>query len=616
MLRTQRLRHMPRPSRLWRLASTMMGDGVTNAATDIDAVTLAVVSGVLSSTVNQMTLTMERTARSPVFKLVRDFSNAVFDSQARMAVQGEDLPIHLGSLMHATKAVAGYFADDIRPGDLFYHNDPVTGGSHLQDMCMFKPVFVDGELVFWASNKAHMDDTGGSVAGGYNPLAEDMYAEGIRMPPLRIHDGGVPRRDTIDLIVASVRTGTQQRSDMGAQLAALSIAERNLVALVRRYGRETVAAAVERILDIGEQNMREAIGSMPDGVYAGSSPVEDDGRSGELVIESRVEIEGEEMRVAISSPPQVGSYINSYWANTLSSVYYGVLMYAAIPVPYNEGLYRPIEVDLGPLGTLTNASYPAACGAATTTVGDNIADAVRVALSQASPERTVAGWCHCAGTNQVGVDPRTGEYYTFNMIIGTGGGGGATWGLDGWHCMNTAAGAGGILAGDVELLEHEFPIQIHRYELRPDSAGAGRWRGGLGPVFELEVLDHDAELVLWGEGTQNPSVGLLGADSRRTEVKLARRYLVTDGQAAELQPHGIVPIAAGQRLRTCPAGGGGVGDPLERGADVVREDVANGLVSLEAAREEYGVVVDPETLALDARVTQALRRKVARGRDA
>ena len=513
--------------------------------------------------------------------------------------------------MHATKAVADYFADDVKEGDVFYHNDPETGGSHLQDMCMFKPIFVDGELVFWASNKGHMDDTGGSVAGGYNPLAEDMYAEGLRMSPLRIHDGGAPRRDVIDLIVGSVRTSAQQRNDMGAQLAALSIAERNLVALVRRYGKGTVAAAVERILDIGEQNMRAAIASMPDGVYEGSSPVEDDGRSGELLIESRVEVDGDKMRVAISGPAQVNSYINSYWANTLSSVYYGVLMYAAIPVPYNEGLYRPIEVDVGPPGTLTNASYPAACGAATTTVGDNIADAVRVALSQAAPEHTVAGWCHCAGTNQVGIDPRTGDYYTFNMIIGTGGGGGATWGLDGWHCVNTAAGAGGILAGDVELLEHEFPVQIHRYELRPDSAGAGRWRGGLGPDFEVEVLDHDADLVLWGEGTKYPSVSLLGAEASSAEVKLARRYLIANGQESELQPHGIVHIEAGQRLRTCPAGGGGVGDPLERELDAVLADVGNGLVSVDAAREEYGVAVDPESLELDAERTAALRQTAA-----
>src|SRR5262245_37424272 len=247
---------------------------MTAVSPQVDSITLAVISGVLGSTVRQMTLTMERTARSPIFKLAHDYSNAVFDWVPRMAVQGADLPIHLGSLTWATKSVAAYFGDDVHEGDVFYHNDPSTGGSHYQDMCMFKPVFHEGEIVFWAANKAHMDDTGGDVPGGYNPLAEEIYSEGLRITPLRIYDRGVPRRDVIDLIVQSVATDAQQRHDMGAQLAALQIAERNLLAIVERYGGATARAAVERILDIGEQNMRSAIASMPDGVYEGSAPVE------------------------------------------------------------------------------------------------------------------------------------------------------------------------------------------------------------------------------------------------------------------------------------------------------------------------------------------------------
>jgi N-methylhydantoinase B len=579
----------------------------------IDSITLAVIAGVLNSTVRQMTLTMERTARSPIFKLAHDYSNAVFDWVPRMAVQGADLPIHLGSLMHATKAVAAYFGDDVHAGDVFYHNDPASGGSHYQDMCMFKPVFFEDEILFWAANKAHMDDTGGDVAGGYNPLSEEIYAEGLRITPLRIHDRGVPRRDVLDLIVNNVRTQAQQRNDMGAQLAALQIAERNLLALLGRYGREVVRAAVDRILDIGEENMRRAIDAMPDGVFEGSAPVEDDGRSGEMEVRCRLEIEGDEMRVAISSPPQARSYINSYWANTLSSIYYGVLTYAAIPLPYNEGLYRPIHADVGEPGTLTNASFPAPCSASTTTIGDNITDAVRDALSKAAPQRAVAGWAHCAGTNQIGTDPRTNEFYTFNMIIGTGGGGGATYGLDGWHCLNTTAGGGGILTGDIELLEHEYPVKIHRYELRPDSAGAGRWRGGLAPVFEEEPDGHEAELVLWGEGFKYPAPGLLGARSGSLEGKVARKYLLEDGVATELPWHGVVPIRSGQVLRTCPPGGGGVGDPFERDVAAVLADVRDGLVSIEAARGEYGVAVDPATVTVDVAETARLRSRPRRG---
>jgi N-methylhydantoinase B len=554
-----------------------------------------------------MTLTMERTARSPIFKLAHDYSNAVFDWVPRMAVQGADLPIHLGSLMHATKSVAAYFADDVQAGDVFYHNDPASGGSHYQDMCMFKPVFHEGEIVFWAANKAHMDDTGGDVAGGYNPQSEEIYAEGLRITPLRIYDRGVARRDVIDLIVKNVRTEAQQRNDMGAQLAALQIAERNLLGLVTRYGADTVRAAVDRILDIGEQNMRRAIAAMPDGVYDGSSPVEDDGRSGELEVRCRVEIAGDEMKVAISSPPQVRSYINSYWANTLSSIYYGVLTYAGIPLPYNEGLYRPIDADVGAPGTLTNALFPAPCSASTTTIGDNITDAVRDALSHAAPRKAVAGWAHCAGTNQIGVDPRTGDFYTFNMIVGTGGGGGATYGLDGWHCLNTTAGGGGILTGDIELLEHEYPVTIHRYELRTDSAGAGHWRGGLGPVFEEEPDNHDADLVLWGEGFKYPAPGILGARSGLAESKVARKFLLRGGETVDLPWHGVVPIRVGEVLRTCPPGGGGVGDPFERDPEAVADDVRNEFVSVDAARDEYGVVIDPDTGEIDVAATNALR---------
>jgi N-methylhydantoinase B len=527
-----------------------------------------------------------------------------------MVVQGEDLPIHLGSLMSATKAVAEYFGDDIHEGDVFYHNDPSTGGSHLQDMCMFKPVFFEAEIVFWASNKAHMDDTGGVVPGGYNPSAEEIYAEGLQITPLRLHSRGVPRRDVIDLIVKNVRTQEQQRNDMGAQLASLSIAERNLLALLRRYGKETVKAAVARILDIGERNMRAAISAMPDGVYHGSAPVEDDGRSGEMAIQSTVEIERDAMTVTVSSPPQVLSYINSYWANTISSIYYAAVMYARVPLPLNEGLYRPVQVHLGPPGTLTNAVYPAPCSAATSTVGDNITDAVRDALAHAYPERAVAGWAHSAGTNQVASDPRTGDFYNFNMIIGTSGGAGATYGLDGWHCLNLIGGGGGILTGDVELLEHEYPVTIHRYELREDSAGPGRWRGGLGVDFETSPVDHTASLVLWGEGFTYPAAGVLGAAAKFPERKVVQKFLIDGDERMPLTNNLVYEIRPDQRLLTSPGGGGGVGDPFERDVEAVCADVRNGLVSPEAARVEYGVVLDPDTFEVDEAATAPLRMRV------
>jgi N-methylhydantoinase B len=571
----------------------------------VDPVTLAVISGALTSTVRQMTVTMERTAISPIFKLVHDYSNAVFDGDRRLIVQGADLPIHLWSLALATKSVADRFGDDVHEGDVFFHNDPASGGSHYQDMCMFKPIFHEGEIVFWVANKAHMDDTGGSVGGGYNPLAEESYAEGLRIPPLRLHDRGVAREDVYDLICGNVRTSVAQRADMAAQLAVLNVAQRNLLAIVRRHGRATTRAAIDRILDTGEANMRAAIAAMPDGAYSGFARVEDNGRSGALEIQCRIEVSGDELSVEISSPPQVPSYINSYWANTLSAVYYGILMHARPPQPYNEGLYRPIHAELGPPGTLTNATHPAPCSAATTTVGDNITDAVASAMSKVVPDRANAGWCHCGGTNQVGTDPRTGAFYNFNMIIGTSGGAGATAGLDGWPCLNARNVAGACLTGDIELLETDYPIQIHRYELRTDSAGAGRWRGGLGSIFEVSPVDHDADLVPWGEGRDFPATGLLGAPT--DPAKTTKKYIVEDGEQREVPWHVLTPIRAEQHYIACPAGGGGIGDPFERDVDAVVTDVRNGVVSIEAARAEYGVVVDERTWTADLDRTRRLR---------
>lgn len=297
--------------------------------------------------------------------------------------------------------------------------------------------------------------------------------------------------------------------------------------------------------------------------------------------------------------------MNSYWANTLSAAYYGILAYAQPPQPYNEGLYRPIHVEIGPKGTLINAVHPAPCSAGTTTVGDNITDAVADAMSKAVPARANAAWCHCGGTNQVGVDPRTDDFYNFNMIIGTSGGAGASVGLDGWHCLNARCVAGACLVGDVEMLETDFPILIHRYELLPDFGGAGRWRGGLGAVFEVSPVNHDAELVLWGEGRDFAPPGLLGAP--RTSTKTTKKYLSVDGMSRELPWHEITPISAGQRFTACPAGGGGVGDPFLRDVNAVVADVRNELVSVDAARTEYGVVVNPKNWECDVELTAKLR---------
>ncbi len=574
----------------------------------MSAITLSVILGALESCNRQMTLTMERTARSPIFKLSHDYSNGIFDPQGQLLVQGNDLPVHLGSLGTAMKTVVERFGATAVEGDVFYHNDPSTGGSHLQDMCLFQPIFFEGELMFWAANKAHMDDTGGSVPGGYNPFAEDIFAEGLRISAIRLRRRGVVIEDILDLILGNVRDAERHRADMAAQFAVLMIAEHNLLSLVRRYGAETVHRASGLLLDAGERRMRAAIGEMRDGVYTGTGIVEATDRTPELKIEATARVDGDELHVALTGPPQVDSYINSYHGNTISSIYLASVIFSGGAKPINAGFYRPVSIDLGPEGTLINAVHPAPCSVSTSVPADSIADAVVNALSAAMPDRANAGWCHVGGTSQGGVDPRDGRVYNFNQVIGTGGGAGATQRNDGINCGVSRVVAAACYSGDIELLEHDFPIQVHRWELRGDSGGPGRRRGGLGTEFELEPVGHRASFILWGEGRHHPATPLLGASADNPELRLSRRYRIdADGNREELEWNARWDVDPGGRYLSSTGGGGGIGDPFEREVELVRDDVRNGFVSAEMAAAEYGVVVDAGSFAVDEEATARLR---------
>jgi len=562
----------------------------------VDPITLAVVQGVLESTQREMTLTIEKTSRSSVFNIARDYSNALFNGKGEMILQGQDIPIHLGSLMPALRTVADYFKDDTHPGDVFYHNDPAWNGSHIVDCCMYKPVFSQDELVFWTVSKGHVTDIGGPVPAGYNPEAKEIYAEGLRIPPLKIWDRGKERRDVVNLILTNVRSRRFQAGDMRAQLAAVTIGERNLIALLDKYGKDTVQACIAALLNLAEQQMRGFITEIPDGIYHGSAILEDAGHGfGNIEIEAQVIVRSDTMHVTLNSPPQIPYFINSYAANSLSGVYLGVMMFAQLPPPYNEGLYRPITVDVGPAGTLTNAKEPAPHVNCTTTPSETITDAVRMALEQAMPERAVASWGHSNGLNIAGHDFRTGEDYVSMILATIISGGGAMQQMDGWPAVGPQCCFGALTSGDVEILEYQYPIIIHRYGLMTDSGGTGKWRGGSGTHWEVEPLRDPMTVVMFGEGRRYPAPGALGAKSTMVEPKVGRAlYYKRDGSVEEIKKNIIATIAPGERFANQNPGGGGVGDPKERDVQKVLEDVKNGLVSIEAAWEEYGVEVGEE----------------------
>ncbi|MGO3858909.1 MAG: caprolactamase subunit beta [Neisseriaceae bacterium] len=580
-----------------------------NQAT-IDPITLSVVRGALETAQREMTLTLEKTARSSVFNLAHDYSNALFDHLPEMILQGQDIPIHLGSLMPAMKGVASFFGDDIHEGDVIYHNDPVFHGSHILDCCMYKPVFYQGQLVFWAVCKGHVTDIGGPVPAGYNPDAKEIYAEGLRIPPVKLWDKGQRREDVINLLHSNMRSRRDQEGDLNAQYGACRVGERNLLNLLDKYGLETVQAAIAELKDMADRHMRGLIASIPDGTYHGEAVLEDSGHGlGALTITAAITIRADAVHIEINSPPQVPYFINSYAGNSMSGVLLGLMMFAQVPPPYNEGLYRCVSVGLGPKGTLCHAQEPAPHVNCTTTPMETLTDAVRMAFEAAAPDRVTASWGHASGINIAGINPETGEQYVTMVLASIISGAGATQQMDGWHACGPLCCFGALSSGDIELLEYQYPIVIHRYGLAADSGGAGEYRGGCGTVWEVEPIDHQMMVVAFGEGRQIPTMGAAGAVNALVPRKLGRLEIsAADGSVVRHIQNTILHIEPGQRARNINPGGGGYGHPYRRPVAAVLQDVAAGVVSAEAAELEYGLVWQADG-QLDLAATAAKRQR-------
>ena len=575
----------------------------------VDPITLSVVRGVLETTQREMTQALEKTARSSVFNLAHDYSNALFNHVPEMIMQGQDIPIHLGSLIPAMKCVAAYFGDDIHPGDVMLHNDPAYMGSHIIDVCMYKPVFYKDELVFWTVCKGHLTDIGGPVPAGYNPDATEIYGEGLRIPPLKVFDRGVKRYDVCNMLHTNMRARRDQEGDFNAQLGAVQVGERNLIALLDKYGVEQVQACIAELMNMADVHMRSLIKEVPDGTYTGKALVEDAGHGfGDLEITATVTIEDDHCKIKIDSPPQIPYFINSYEGNSYSGVYLGVMMFAQLPPPYNEGLYRCFDVDMGPKGTLCNAVEPAPHVNSTTTPMETLTDAVRLAFEEAAPEKVSAGWGHANGCNIAGWDTRHDEEYVSMILASIISGAGATPMQDGWHACGPECCFGALTSGDVELLEYSYPIVIHRYSLVTDSAGAGKYRSGSGTQWEVEPLDKPMEFITFGEGRRIPATGAAGAKSKIAETKVGRIEISRDDGVETIKTNIIQTIQPGERAANITPGGGGYGDAYARDVAAVVWDVKNGLVSIEGAREDYGVVIkDADTLEVDQAATASLR---------
>ena len=542
-----------------------------------DPITLAVVEHRLESIAQEMTEAMLRTAMSQILNSSRDFSTAILDGDCQLVAQGEGIPVHISALPVAGAAVRDYFGDDIHEGDLFILNDPYFGGSHLPDITIIRPIFHEGRLLFYGVNRAHHSDVGGGTHGGYNPGANEIFQEGIRIPPLKLYDRGVPRDDLFRMLSANVRQPENFLGDLNAQIGSVLLAEERVRDLLAEYGPDRLVSVVSEILAATERQVRQFISGWPDGVYHGESFVDDDGFDSKLVpIRARVTIDGDSLTIDLSdSSPQVEGFINSAYANTRSLAHAAIMYLAPMDVARNEGSMRPVRI-VAPRGLVVNANPPAAVCMSTNHCAEEVVEAVFKALAPAIPAAVTAGFSRRLRYAITGHDPRTGRQFIWHFFLARGGGG-ASEGIDGWSNVGEVNVAGGIRSPSIEVTEERFPFFIQRHELRPDSGGVGAWRGGLGAVCDL-VYEGEGPALLntAGDGIVVPPFGLFGADDG-----LPHHYkIVSNGSERVLGSKEVgVLVKPGDHIICLSSGGGGYGNPTDRPHDAATWDLKNGYVT-------------------------------------
>jgi N-methylhydantoinase B len=553
------------------------------ASVHLDPATVAVIRYRLEAIARQMGLVMQQTAVSQLLNQAYDFSTAIFDSGGRMVAQAEHIPIHIGSMPLAVRALLARFEESIRDGDVLVSNDPYHGGSHLPDVTVVRPLFHGDRLAFVVAVRAHHNDIGGAAHGGYNAAAHEIYQEGLRIPPLKLVEGGRLRDDVLDLLTLNVRHADGFRGDLLAQMGAAKIGCQRLADLLTGQGMDRVSRSLDAILNSAERMMRAEIAGWPEGVYEGESLLDDDGRGHRLIpIRARVTLADGEATIDLSrSARQLDSFLNSSWANTCSAVYVAFMYLMGGRVLVNEGCFRPIRV-VAPEGSVVNPRPPAPVGACTTHVGSEIVEAVLLALAPAVPDRVVAGFARRFRFSISGHDGRTGQRYVWHLFYGRGGAGASAY-ADGWSNLGVIINPGGVRSPSVELTEQQFPFFIRCYEYRPDSGGAGKQRGGLGSVFEMQLDgDEPATINTSGDGVEVPPPGLLGGQPGQPHDF---RLISTEGGREVPSKATGISFRPGDILRNRSAGGGGYGDPQERNRVLVDQDLRNGVVTRTAVRE-------------------------------
>ena len=566
-----------------------------------DPVRLELVKNAIGSVVDEMVLTIVRIAYSSIMKDTMDLSSAFCDRHGRMVAQGLSLPLHLGSIPDAMEAVLAHCGDDVAPGDVVILNDPYeAGGMHLPDIFMFMPVFVEAHLLGYAVLVAHYNDMGGRVPGSSAADSTEIYQEGLRIPVVKLIERGVRNEAVFRMIAINVRVPDVVLGDLDAQLAACRIGERGMCELAARYGVAELERSFEDLLDYSERAARATIESIPEGVYRFTDHLDDDGVNLDEAVPIRVAVEVRGSDVVFDfagSSSQVRGAINCTLSFVRSAVYFALRSIMDSDAPNNAGFFRPVEVRAEP-GSLLNPRPPGACAARGVT-GFRVIDAIVGALAEAVPERVRApGEGGTTSYSISGYDAQGRLNMFREAVMGNWGGGLGREGIDG--VANPAANIGNA---PCEVVEQQAPLRVERYELVPDSGGAGQWRGGLAVLRQLRYLGERATLQLRSDRRHHRPFGIRGGGPGAASAN----RLFDGDVAVDLPTKFVRSFLGGQVVRHVTAGAGGYGDPLARDPWRVLADVRDGKVSRGAAEDVYGVRVEGPPWRIDEAATARLR---------
>ena len=576
-----------------------------STAEPVDPILLEIINNALSSAADEMALMVLRAAYSPIVRDSMDYSTAICDRFGQTVSQGLTLPIHLGSFPDMMARLMARFGNRMRPGDMFIANDPYgSGGMHLPDVFLVKPVFHAGEREGFAATIVHHADIGGMAPGSMALHATDVFQEGLRIPTLKLFDAGEPNQEVFALLEANSRMPVELLGDLRAQIAACGAGERAVLKLIEKYGVGQFRRCLAALHDYAERIIRQEIAAMPDGAYDAVDHIDGLGESGEPIrFQVRITVRGEQIEIDWSgTSAQVNGAINGPIATTNSMAYMAVRAAIAKPIPNCAGYMRAITIH-APEGTIVNPRPPAAC-AARGILAYRMMDVLFLALSKILPERIPAAGE--GGPSAISLSGRkgTGHWLITDGILGSWGGRPSKDGMEG--IANPAAN---LSNQPIELIEARLPLRIESYGFVTNSGGPGRQRGGLAMERSYRVLADEAGLTLRSDRRRFLPSGLAGGSPGTPSLTLLTRAGET--QLLPVMPMQTLALRRGDALRHIAPGAGGYGDPLARDPARVLADVLDELIDADYAEAVYGVVIDRTRQSVDTAATEKRRKQLA-----